>query len=115
MFVQAYSSRNREHKYSFPFCSWQGREKSGTRQLVAVGCALHLVVNATFTTLLLTISANNYPGGIAMLRLHKLVPEDTNVYVHIDNFAAQTGVSRFTELNDRWRFVFWLTRHFKDT
>ncbi|XP_050712511.1 dol-P-Man:Man(7)GlcNAc(2)-PP-Dol alpha-1,6-mannosyltransferase-like isoform X6 [Eriocheir sinensis] len=83
---------------------WTGREKSGTRQLVAVGCVLHLVVNAAFTTLLLTISANNYPGGTAMLRLHKLVPEDANVYVHIDNFAAQTGASRFTELNDHWRY-----------
>lgn len=83
---------------------WVGREKSGSRQLVAIGCALHLVVNAAFTTLLLTISANNYPGGIAMMKLHKMVPEDSKVYVHIDNFAAQTGVSRFTQLNDHWRY-----------
>ncbi|KAK8376581.1 hypothetical protein O3P69_009892 [Scylla paramamosain] len=83
---------------------WMGREKSGSRQLVAIGCVVHLVVNSAFTTLLLTISANNYPGGTAMMRLHKMVPADTNVYVHIDNFAAQTGVSRFTHLNDHWRY-----------
>ncbi|XP_045121143.1 dol-P-Man:Man(7)GlcNAc(2)-PP-Dol alpha-1,6-mannosyltransferase-like isoform X4 [Portunus trituberculatus] len=83
---------------------WMGREKSGSRQLVAIGCVIHLVVNSAFTTLLLTISANNYPGGTAMMRLHKIVPSDTNVYIHIDNFAAQTGVSRFTQLNDHWRY-----------
>ncbi|KAG0717188.1 putative Dol-P-Man:Man(7)GlcNAc(2)-PP-Dol alpha-1,6-mannosyltransferase [Chionoecetes opilio] len=83
---------------------WMGREKSGSRQLVAIACALHLVVNAAFTTLLLTISANNYPGGMAIMKLNKLVPEDANVHVHIDNFAAQTGVSRFTQLNDHWRW-----------
>ncbi|KAK3866859.1 hypothetical protein Pcinc_027637 [Petrolisthes cinctipes] len=83
---------------------WEGREKSASRQLMALGCVLHLVANAAFTTLLLTVSANNYPGGVAMHRLHQIIPKDANVYVHVDNFAAQTGVTRFTQLNDHWRY-----------
>ncbi|KAG7164864.1 Dol-P-Man:Man(7)GlcNAc(2)-PP-Dol alpha-1-6-mannosyltransferase-like [Homarus americanus] len=83
---------------------WEGREKSGTRQLLAIGCALHLLVNVAFTTLLLTISANNYPGGAAIYKLHQVIPQDANVHIHIDNFAAQTGVSRFTQLHDHWKY-----------
>lgn len=83
---------------------WEGRDKSTSRQLLAVGSALHLVGNVVFTTFLLTISANNYPGGVAVQKLHQIVPQDVNVSVHIDNFSAQTGVSRFTQLHDHWRY-----------
>ncbi|XP_071546925.1 dol-P-Man:Man(7)GlcNAc(2)-PP-Dol alpha-1,6-mannosyltransferase [Panulirus ornatus] len=83
---------------------WGGREKSGTRQLLALGCALHLLVNVAFTSLLLTISASNYPGGAALYKLHQILPKDANVNVHIDNYAAQTGVSRFIQLHDNWRY-----------
>lgn len=83
---------------------WEGREKSGTRQLLAIGCVLHLLVNAAFTTLLLTISANNYPGGAAIHKLHQIIPPDAFANVHIDNYVAQTGVSRFTQLHDHWRY-----------
>lgn len=103
-----------EHVFSFCYeyilkwfitNSWEGRDKSTSRQLLAVGSALHLVGNVVFTTFLLTISANNYPGGVAVQKLHQIVPQDVNVSVHIDNFSAQTGVSRFTQLHDHWRFV----------
>ncbi|KAK7068328.1 dolichyl-P-Man:Man(7)GlcNAc(2)-PP-dolichol alpha-1,6-mannosyltransferase [Halocaridina rubra] len=83
---------------------WEGREKSGWRQLFAVGAALHLLGNIVFTTLLLTISSYNYPGGLAMHRLHQIVSREENVHVHIDNYAAQTGVSKFTELYDHWKY-----------
>ncbi|XP_045583564.2 dol-P-Man:Man(7)GlcNAc(2)-PP-Dol alpha-1,6-mannosyltransferase isoform X1 [Procambarus clarkii] len=83
---------------------WEGREKSGTRQLLAIGCVLHLLINVAFTTLLLTISANNYPGGAAIHKLHQIIPQDAKVHIHIDNYAAQTGVSRFTQLHDHWKY-----------
>jgi len=52
---------------------------------------------------LLCVASFNYPGGLAIVRLHRLERGSIEpIHVHIDVLTAQTGVSRFTQTNASW-------------
>ncbi|XP_021923649.1 uncharacterized protein LOC110831686 isoform X2 [Zootermopsis nevadensis] len=83
---------------------FENRGKSSFHSFLALGVCCHLVLNAVFSVFLLCIAGANYPGGVAISRLHHLAKDEQFVFVHIDVLTAQTGVSRFTEDNPNWRY-----------
>lgn len=84
--------------------SWNNRLKSRWHVALVLGVCLHLVANLCATGLLLHISSHNYPGGHALKKLHELEAGLPVANVHVDVYSAQTGVSRFGELNPHWRY-----------
>ncbi|KAL2918419.1 Dol-P-Man:Man(7)GlcNAc(2)-PP-Dol alpha-1,6-mannosyltransferase [Polyrhizophydium stewartii] len=71
------------------------RTASVLLSIINIATLAIFVVSCNF----LHISSLNYPGGHAFARLHNLVAERPNVpcSIHIDTFAAMSGVTRFGE------------------
>ncbi|KAJ1819694.1 hypothetical protein LPJ56_001523 [Coemansia sp. RSA 2599] len=81
----------------FNICAATGVSRLRVRRLAAAACCASLAVSVFMAY----ISSLNYPGGYALARLHAIEPA-SNVSVHIDVFAAMTGVTRFGQVRDDW-------------
>lgn len=82
---------------------WINRGKTSWNRLLSFVVIGHVFLNAMFSIFLLCVAGSNYAGGVAITRLHKIEKNSvTPIFVHIDNLSAQTGVSRFTQINSSW-------------
>ncbi|XP_047134607.1 dol-P-Man:Man(7)GlcNAc(2)-PP-Dol alpha-1,6-mannosyltransferase isoform X2 [Hydra vulgaris] len=66
-------------------------------------CCL-VVGNFCLTMVFSIVSSFNYPGGDAFRKFHIINQNKDNLFVHITNAAAQTGVTRFGELFTTWKY-----------
>eukprot|EP00191_Tetraselmis_sp_GSL018_P018273 CAMPEP_0177579542 /NCGR_PEP_ID=MMETSP0419_2-20121207/1021_1 /TAXON_ID=582737 /ORGANISM="Tetraselmis sp., Strain GSL018" /LENGTH=580 /DNA_ID=CAMNT_0019068227 /DNA_START=351 /DNA_END=2089 /DNA_ORIENTATION=+ len=89
--------------HAFPV-SKDGRKRAPLLARLAFWAGTVAVVGSLFPALvLLRASHLNYPGGVALERLHAFSP-CTMGTVHIGVQAAMTGVTRFGELGPPWSY-----------
>ena len=79
---------------------WESRFNASASWWKRTAPMTHVLINTAFTIFMITVSCQNYPGGEALSKLHSLEGPNSEVAVHIGNYAAQTGVSRFGQLYD---------------
>jgi alpha-1,6-mannosyltransferase len=86
-----------------------GKSTAGRLAMAAVAATLATGVAATLASVL--ASSANYPGGWAMVEMHRLAEAGGSgdfrpgpITVHIDPAAAMSGVSRFGERSQDWAY-----------
>ncbi|KAF2498382.1 hypothetical protein BU16DRAFT_292029 [Lophium mytilinum] len=80
---------------------WTRRAKTTVYRLLSLGLVTSILTTFIISTVLLAVSSLNYPGGAALTKFHEIAGHGSNgSWVHLDNLACQTGVTRFLERHD---------------
>lgn len=82
---------------------WNLRKRYFLYQFLSFIIICHLAFNLCITLSSVYVSSYNYPGGVALQKLHSL-EHSREINIHIGNSAAQTGVTRFLQKNLNWRY-----------
>ena len=78
---------------------WNTRSKNFLSRLASRALIASIIASFVISTSLLALSTLNYPGAIALHRLHALAHGSKSpITVHLDNLACSTGVTHFQEL-----------------
>jgi len=75
---------------------------SVAKKLIYYLTLLIIIANLIISGLMAYVSSFNYPGGYALNTINKLESSNEPIKVHIDVYTAQTGASRFGQINDKW-------------
>jgi len=77
---------------------WTRRSRSWLFAFLSLALVTSTAVSFVASMVLLFISSLNYPGAVALGRLHELAHgERPMLRVHLDNLSCQTGVTRFLQ------------------
>ncbi|KAK1283366.1 Dol-P-Man:Man(7)GlcNAc(2)-PP-Dol alpha-1,6-mannosyltransferase [Acorus calamus] len=84
---------------------YNNRKKKVWRWLFVIMLGL-VFVSLGCTAITFMASYDNYPGAYALKSLHQIGQNSstTDQWIHIDSFAAMSGISRFCESNIPWRY-----------
>eukprot|EP00873_Tetraselmis_striata_P013018 jgi/Tetstr1/433282/TSEL_022570.t1 len=103
--IPAAAALSRLQRLAFPPAKDDARRSLLARRLALALAAAMALGSLLPTAILLRASHLNYPGGVALSRLHDLGPSTCqDGPVHIGNVAAMTGVTRFLQLGPPWAY-----------
>nr|CAD2177692.1 unnamed protein product [Meloidogyne enterolobii] len=88
------------------FCDYVWRRTSTFYSIISPFIIFHIFINCLLTSQFVNVSVKNYPGADALVNLQSINKEmgTEHVSVHIDNYCAETGISRFVQLYDAWEY-----------
>lgn len=85
---------------------WSQRQQDALRRLITYSAVLGIVASLIFALGFLYVSSLNYPGGEALQTFHSMYSNtSSNATLHIDNLAAISGVSRFSQERNSLQYV----------
>ncbi|CAG8523714.1 2292_t:CDS:2, partial [Cetraspora pellucida] len=63
-----------------------------------------VVIGFSISTVMVIVSSHNYPGGVALQKIHVIQKDYAQARVHLDVYTAMTGASRFGQLRHDWMY-----------